>query len=80
MAIAGVLMARPRLLLPDEPSLGLSPLVVADVLEAIRKVSASSGITIVLVEQNLAQAMRISHTAPACWNWGASSPKARRMP
>jgi branched-chain amino acid transport system ATP-binding protein len=54
------LVARPRLLLLDEPSLGLSPLVVADMFNAIRKVSAS-GITIVLVEQNVAMAMRISH-------------------
>jgi branched-chain amino acid transport system ATP-binding protein len=60
VAIGRALMARPRLLLLDEPSLGLSPLVVADMFNAIRKVSAS-GITIVLVEQNVAMAMRISH-------------------
>jgi branched-chain amino acid transport system ATP-binding protein len=62
VAIGRALMARPRLLLLDEPSLGLSPLVVADVFDAIRKISAS-GITIVLVEQNVAMAMRISHRA-----------------
>jgi branched-chain amino acid transport system ATP-binding protein len=60
VAIGRALMARPRLLLLDEPSLGLSPLVVADMFNAIRKISAS-GITIVLVEQNVAMAMRISH-------------------
>jgi branched-chain amino acid transport system ATP-binding protein len=62
VAIGRALMARPRLLLLDEPSLGLSPLVVGDVFEAIRKISAG-GITIVLVEQNVAMAMRISHRA-----------------
>ncbi len=62
VAIGRALMARPRLLLLDEPSLGLSPLVVKDMFDAIRKVSAA-GITIVLVEQNVSMAMRISHRA-----------------
>ncbi|AMO23754.1 ABC transporter ATP-binding protein [Ramlibacter solisilvae] len=62
VAIGRALMARPRLLLLDEPSLGLSPLVVAAMFDAIRKISAG-GITIVLVEQNVVMAMRISHRA-----------------
>jgi branched-chain amino acid transport system ATP-binding protein len=62
VAIGRALMARPRLLLLDEPSLGLSPLVVAAMFDAIRKISASA-ITIVLVEQNVAMAMSISHRA-----------------
>ena len=62
VAIGRALMARPRLLLLDEPSLGLSPLVVGDMFEAIRKVSAA-GITIVLVEQNVSMAMKVAHRA-----------------
>jgi branched-chain amino acid transport system ATP-binding protein len=62
VAIGRALMARPKLLLLDEPSLGLSPLVVGDMFEAIRKVSAA-GITIVLVEQNVSMAMSVSHRA-----------------
>jgi branched-chain amino acid transport system ATP-binding protein len=62
VAIGRALMARPRLLLLDEPSLGLSPLIVTDMFRAIRKVSAG-GITIVLVEQNVATALAISHRA-----------------
>jgi len=62
VAIGRALMARPRLLLLDEPSLGLSPLVVGGMFDAIRKVSAG-GITIVLVEQNVSMAMKVSHRA-----------------
>jgi len=62
VAIGRALMARPRLLLLDEPSLGLSPAVTGDMFEAIRKVSAA-GITIVLVEQNVSMAMQLAHRA-----------------
>jgi branched-chain amino acid transport system ATP-binding protein len=61
-AIARALMARPRLLLLDEPSLGLSPLVTADMFRAIREIG-TRGITIVLVEQNVGMALRVSHRA-----------------
>jgi branched-chain amino acid transport system ATP-binding protein len=62
VAIARALMARPRLLLLDEPSLGLSPIVTHTMFDAIRRISAR-GITIVLVEQNVAMALRIAHRA-----------------
>jgi branched-chain amino acid transport system ATP-binding protein len=62
VAIGRALMARPRLLLLDEPSLGLSPLVTADMFRAIRRIS-TAGITIVLVEQNVGIALRVSHRA-----------------
>ena len=62
VAIARALMARPRLLLLDEPSLGLSPLIVQDMFEAIRRINAD-GMSVLLVEQNVAMAMQVSTRA-----------------
>jgi len=62
VAIARALMARPRLLLLDEPSLGLSPLIVHDLFAAIRRINAS-GVSVLLVEQNVAMAMEVSQRA-----------------
>ena len=62
VAIARALMARPRLLLLDEPSLGLSPAIVEDVFGAIRRINAA-GMTVLLVEQNVAMALDVSHRA-----------------
>lgn len=62
VAIARALMARPRLLLLDEPSLGLSPRIVSDMFAAIRRINAD-GMSVLLVEQNVAMAMEVSQRA-----------------
>jgi branched-chain amino acid transport system ATP-binding protein len=62
VAIGRALMARPRLLLLDEPSLGLSPLIVQEMFGAIRRVN-ESGTAVLLVEQNVATALRVAHRA-----------------
>jgi branched-chain amino acid transport system ATP-binding protein len=62
VAIARALMARPRLLLLDEPSLGLSPLIVHDLFAAIGRINAG-GVSVLLVEQNVAMAMEVSQRA-----------------
>jgi branched-chain amino acid transport system ATP-binding protein len=63
LALGRALMARPRLLLLDEPSLGLAPLVVREIFDALSKMNADDGTTIVVVEQNAALALR--HAARA---------------
>ena len=59
-AIARALMARPRLLLLDEPSLGLAPIVVENIFEVIARINAD-GTTILLVEQNAQMALQVAH-------------------
>jgi branched-chain amino acid transport system ATP-binding protein len=59
VAIARALMTRPRLLMLDEPSLGLAPVVVAQVFDTIRRLHAE-GLTILLVEQNLKKALEMA--------------------
>lgn len=62
LAIGRALMARPKLLLLDEPSMGLAPLVVADIFRVIQEIN-QEGTTILLVEQNVRQALKIAHYA-----------------
>jgi branched-chain amino acid transport system ATP-binding protein len=57
-AIGRALMSRPKLLLMDEPSAGLAPLVVAQVFELVRKVRAD-GLTVLIVEQNVQQVLEV---------------------
>ncbi len=61
LAIGRALMARPRLLLLDEPSLGLAPLIVRQIFQAIRALNHETGLTVLLVEQNAYQALRLAH-------------------
>lgn len=60
LAISRALMARPRLLLLDEPSLGLAPLIVQRIFEIIAQVNKDNGTTIFLVEQNANQALKVA--------------------
>jgi branched-chain amino acid transport system ATP-binding protein len=62
LVMGRALMARPRLLLLDEPSMGLAPLVVQEVLGLVREIN-QSGTTVLLVEQNARQALKIAHRA-----------------
>ncbi|MBV2144788.1 ABC transporter ATP-binding protein [Falsochrobactrum sp. TDYN1] len=60
LAIARALMARPRLLLLDEPSLGLAPLIVKQIFEAIKELNRTKGLTVFLVEQNAFGALKLA--------------------
>jgi branched-chain amino acid transport system ATP-binding protein len=61
LAIARALMSRPRLLLLDEPSLGLAPLIVKQIFQVIRELNRSEGLTVFLVEQNAFHALRLAN-------------------
>ncbi|MDD2704088.1 MAG: ABC transporter ATP-binding protein [Acidocella sp.] len=61
LAIGRALMSKPKLLLLDEPSLGLAPLVIKQIFGAIRSLNRETGLTVLLVEQNANQALRLAH-------------------
>lgn len=61
LAVGRTLMSRPRLIMMDEPSLGLAPLVVKNIFEIIKTIN-SHGITVLLIEQNANMALKIAHT------------------
>ncbi|HLT98398.1 MAG TPA: ABC transporter ATP-binding protein [Burkholderiaceae bacterium] len=65
VAIGRALMAHPRLLMLDEPSLGIAPKVVAEIAQAIERLNKEKGLSIILVEQNARLALRLSHNAYA---------------
>ena len=61
LAIGRGLMSRPNLMLLDEPSLGLAPLLVEEIFEIVQRLSQQEGVTVLLVEQNAAMALTIAH-------------------
>ncbi|QRR33981.1 ABC transporter ATP-binding protein [Hydrogenophaga sp. YM1] len=63
LAIGRALMSRPRLLLLDEPSFGLAPIIVAEIFDILRKINEADGMTILLVEQNAALGLSVSSFA-----------------
>jgi branched-chain amino acid transport system ATP-binding protein len=63
LAIGRALMGKPRLLLLDEPSLGIAPILVKQIFEKIREINANLGVTILLVEQNANLALALAHDA-----------------
>src|SRR6202795_2616219 len=61
LAIGRALMSRPRLLMLDEPSLGLAPLIARQIFDAIRTLNRQDGLTVLIVEQNANHALRPAH-------------------
>ena len=63
VAIGRALMSRPRVLLLDEPSMGLAPQIIQQIFRIIRDINADRGTTVLLVEQNASQALALAHRA-----------------
>ena len=61
LAIGRALMSRPRLLMLDEPSLGLAPLIARQIFDAIRTLNTQDGLTVLIVEQNANHALKLAH-------------------
>ena len=71
LAISRALMARPKMMLLDEPSLGLSPKLVKEIFDIIVRINRERGVTVLLVEQNAHMALTTRSTA-TCSRWGGS--------
>ena len=84
LAIARALMSRPKLLLLDEPSLGLAPLIVKQIFQVIADLNKREGLTVFLVEQNAFHALRLAHRAYVMVNGAITlvghGPRAAREP
>ena len=61
LAVGRALMSRPKLMMMDEPSLGLAPLVIKDIFDTIKRVNEEESMTILLIEQNANAALKIAH-------------------
>lgn len=63
LAIGRALMARPRVLLLDEPSLGLAPIIINEIFKELTEINRQMGMTMLIVEQNARKALLLSHRA-----------------
>ena len=63
LAMGRALMSKPKLLLLDEPSMGLSPILVNEIFSIIQEINKEDGVTVLLVEQNANKALSIAHRA-----------------
>lgn len=63
LSISMILLRQPRMLILDEPSAGLAPILVKEMIKKIQQINQTEGITVILVEQNIRQALQISHRA-----------------